>query len=79
MLAERLPVQNTSSIQTVELPPDNDSSEAKFPQADLYAGGQRSAGREPPVATAPPIYGDSCVGSSGDTQAGSVDPTASSH
>jgi hypothetical protein len=34
MLAERLPVQNTSSIQTVELPPDNDSSETKFPQAD---------------------------------------------
>jgi hypothetical protein len=38
MLAERLSVQNTSSIQTVELPPDNDSSEAKFPQADPSTG-----------------------------------------
>jgi hypothetical protein len=33
-MLERLPVQNTGSIQTVELPPDNDSREAKIPQAD---------------------------------------------
>jgi hypothetical protein len=38
MLAERLPVQNTSSIQTVEQPSDTDLSEAKFPQADAPAG-----------------------------------------
>jgi hypothetical protein len=45
-------------------------------------GGMRAANGVPAgnrLWRCPPVYGNSCVGSSRDIQAGSVDPTAGSH
>ena len=62
MPAERLPIKNTSSIQTVELPPDNDSSETKFPQADRALGRFRRFIAEACRAAAAVLTGMACLG-----------------